>query len=109
MADTVRIRLEGGPCDGQNATVQRSGDLLPGFTCKGVNYQPTERVTADGRVIYTTAASQQPPPPAREPNKAHHAWHGMLVDVFVNVPKELHGSAKARESIRGLRHRHGLR
>jgi hypothetical protein len=89
--------------------VQRSGDLLPGHDCGGVNYQPTARKTAGGRIIYTTQASQKPPPPVAKPNKAHKSWHNMLVNMFVDVPKELHGSRKAREAIGGLRHRRGLR
>ncbi len=109
MATTVKIHLQGGPCDGQNATVQRSGDLLPGFTCKGTDYQPTETVNAAGRVVYTTKQSQQAPPPAATPNKAHSSWHQMLVNMFVDVPKELHGSRRAREAIGGLRRHRGLK
>jgi hypothetical protein len=114
VADTVGIRLEGGPCDGRDATVKRTGDLLPGFTCRKVDYQPTARVTAGGRVVYTTKASQKPPPPApssssAKPLKAHGAWHGMLVAVFVTVPKELGRSADARKAIRRLTARRGLR
>lgn len=114
MATTVKIRLEGGPCDGQNATVQRSGALLPSHTCKGVNYQPTERVTVGGRVVYTTKASQQKPPPQADADgvktaRAHGAWHGLMRTVAVDAPKELQRAAKAREAIRQLRHRKGLR
>ena len=114
MADTVKIRLEGGPCDGRNATA-RVADFGPvGVKCGGVDYQPTARTTAGGRLIYTTKASQQPKPPpgagpVARPNKAHRAWHNMLHEVFVDVPKELHGSARARRAIRRLRHRRGLK
>ena len=114
MADTVRIHLEGGPCAGHNATVTRTGDLLPGFTCKGADYQPTERVTADNRVVYTTKASQQKDSGSGgsgDLKRSHGpgSWHQMLRRVFVDAPNELQRSAKAREAMRGLRHRRGLR
>lgn len=114
MATTVRIHLEGGPCAGQNAAVKRTGDLLPGYTCKGTNYQPTERSTPAGRVVYTTAASQKPPPTSGSEDgvkraKALGSWHHMTRRVFSDAPKELRHTEKARAEIRGLRHRHGLR
>ena len=114
MAETVKIHLQGGPCNGKNATVQRGGDLLPGYKCRGVQYEPTGRVTASGRVVYTTKASQeQPPPPTggpvKEPARAHKAWHSMLRTIFVDAPKELRHSYNARAALRRLRHRPGLR
>lgn len=110
----VPVLLEGGPCDGRKTTAIRSIDLLESVTCKGVIYDPTARVTKDNRVIYTTRASQQPPKPpstspVAAPLKAHHSWHGMLVSVFVEAPKELMRSAKARQAMRHLKSRRGLR
>jgi hypothetical protein len=94
--------------------VQRSGDLLPGYTCHGVNYQPTERVLAGNRVVYTTKESQQLPPAPDDANagglhKAHGAWHNMLRVVFVDSPRELQRSAHARRALRRLRHRAALK
>ena len=114
MAEQVKIRLKGGPCDGQNATVKRTGDLLPDFTCKATHYQPTGTVTTDGRVVYTTKKSQEtPPPPAPtgtvKLTKAHSAWHHMLRRVFVDAPEELRRTAEARDALRLLRHRPRLR
>jgi hypothetical protein len=114
VAELVSIRLKGGPCDGRKATVKRTGDLLPGYTCEHVNYQPTGNVTKGGSVIYTTAESQKPKPapatgPVAQPTSAHKAWHHMMHRVFVAAPQELHGAARARSGMRRLRHRPGLR
>jgi hypothetical protein len=114
VADTIPIRLEGGPCDGRNTTA-RVADFGPtSVTCKGVNYQPTTRMTASRRLIYTPRASQQQPPgphvrPGTKPSRAHEAWNHMLRTVFVDSPKELRRAEDARQAIRRLRRRHGLR
>lgn len=110
----VPVLLEGGPCDGVKTTAVRGIDLLHSVTCRGVIYDPTDRVTRDNRVVYTPRASQhQPPPPTpgavASPSKAHHAWHGMLKTIFVHVPKELQRSARARHAMRHLMRRRGLR
>jgi hypothetical protein len=110
----VPIHLEGGPCNGRNAVVTRSGDLLPGFTCRKVNYQPTSKVTPAGRVVYTTKASQSGGgdgggAPVAVPAKAHKAWNTMLRTIFVDAPKELKHAHNARAALRRLRHRRGLR
>jgi hypothetical protein len=110
----VPIHLEGGPCNGRNAVVTRSGDLLPGYTCRGVDYQPTDRVTSAKRVIYTTKASQSgggggAGAPVAVPSKAHKAWNTMLRTIFVDSPKELKQAYNARAAIRRLRHRRGLK
>lgn len=114
MASKVKIRLEGGPCAGRNATVTRTGDLLPAFTCEHVEYEPTAKVTQSGRVVYTTKASQKPKPvpgsgSGATPNRAHSSWHDMLHSMFVQAPKELHTSANARQALRHLAKRKGLR
>lgn len=114
MADRIPVLLEGGPCDGRKTTA-READFGPvSVMCKGTRYEPTSRTTKAGRLVYTTAASQQPPPTpsasdVAQPLKAHHAWHGMLVGIFVEAPKELVRSASARKAIRHLTSRHGLR
>lgn len=110
----VPVLLEGGPCDGRKTTARRTVDLLDSVTCKGATYDPTDRVTKDNRVVYTTRASQQPPqpppqPPATKRSHAHAAWHHLMHTTFVRAPQELRGAEHAREAIRGLRRRHGLR
>jgi hypothetical protein len=114
VADRVRIRLEGGPCDGRNTTA-RVADFGPTFVvCQGVTYDPTSRTTKTGRLIYTTRASQQPPPtptptPTHKRSHAHGAWHHLMHTTFVRAPEQLQGVERAREAIRRLRHRRGLR
>lgn len=114
MATRVPVLLEGGPCDGVKTTAVRTGDLIDAVTCRHVNYQPTARVTKDGRVVYTTAASQRvdvPPSAASvaKPIKAHAAWHGLLVALFVDGPKQLARAGDARHAMRNLKTRRGLR
>lgn len=114
MAERTPILLEGGPCDGQKTTARRADFGPVSVTCKGVRYEPTDRVTKGGRLIYVTAASLHQKPPTSgssvaTPLKAHHSWHHMLKDVFVEAPKELIQSAHARKAMHHLRHRRGLR
>jgi len=100
VADTVRIHLQGGPCDGQNATVTRKGDLLPGFTCKGTNYQPTAETTATGRVVYTTKISQQKPPAKTTEKHATEAWNRLAKAGLHDLPKAVQ---RSNENIRALK------
>lgn len=110
----VPVLLKGGPCDGTKTTARRTLDLLDSVTCKGTVYDPTDRVTAAGRVVYTPRSVKQQPPPttsssAAKPLKAHHSWHHMMRDVFVEAPKELIASQHARKAMHALRSRRGLR
>lgn len=100
MAQTVRIHLEGGPCNGRNATVHRDGDLLPGFKCSGVDYQPTSHVTKQGRVVYTTKESQAPPPINKPGHHATGAWHRLMKASLHDLP---HSVQRSQENIRAIR------
>lgn len=100
MATTVRIHLQGGPCNGTNTTVQRTGDLLPGYTCKGTEYQPTDQVTGAGRVIYTTKASQQQPPPQVPQHHATGSWHRLMKASLHDFP---HAVQRSNEHLRQIR------
>jgi len=97
--ETVQIQLEGGPCAGRNATVKRTGDLLPGYTCQGTDYQPTAKVTSDGRVIYTTKASQQKPPtPVVRAAHAHGGYADLQRTVNVHMPTALHAAQRSNKA-----------
>jgi hypothetical protein len=114
LAETVKILLKGGPCDGLKTTARRADFGPVSVVCKGVRYQPTAQVTKGGRLIYTTQASQQTGGVTGDsggavPAKAHKAWHHMLRTVFVDAPTELRHSYNARAAIRRLRHRPGLK
>lgn len=100
MADTVRIHLSGGPCNGDNATVHRQGDLLPGFVCKHTDYQPTPGTTATGRVVYTTKQSQQPPPAATTEKHATSSWTRLMEATLHDLPVAVQ---RSHEHLRALR------
>lgn len=114
MAETLKILLKGGPCDGLKTTARRADFGPMSVVCKGVRYEPTAQVTKGGRLVYTTQKSQQTGGVAGEggapiPAKAHKAWHHMLRTVFVDAPTELRRAHNARAAMRRLRHRRGLR
>jgi hypothetical protein len=84
--------------------VKRTGDLLPGFTCEHVEYQPTARLTSSGRVIYTTKASQQKPPaPAVKAARAHGGYADVQRSINHHMPRSLRNAHHLnREALRSL-------
>lgn len=106
MAEEVKIHLEGGPCDGRNATVTRSGDLLPGFKCEGTDYQPTTHETKAGRIVYTTAASQAPPPVNTPGHHATGSWHRLMKASLHDLPTAVQASNEHLRAIRRISRSH---
>lgn len=102
----VQIHLKGGPCDGRNATVERSGDLLPGYTCKGTLYEPTDAVTPAGRVVYTTEDSQKKAEETPPKTHATKSWHNLMKASLHDLPTAVQkGKRNARALARITRHR----